>query len=226
MLNEIAERKFRGWDGVMRPLVTRGRGAPAFHPQRLAGRAASAQEVESHVEHTYNFLKQIPWTREIRNIPEIARGHHEKMNGEGYPGKLVSKDIPLQTRLMTMADIFDALAAADRPYKDSVSVETALAILGQMAQKGRDRSAGVLPFCAGQSLRAAGRSSVSSTSDATASRSRGRRLAPGHAGALKTSEGRGAAMVSLSRSRSSTACEPSSKNIIANLRPHSISCAE
>ena len=60
------------------------------------------EEVESHVEHTYNFLKQIPWTREIRNIPEIAHGHHEKLNGEGYPGSLVSKDIPLQTRLMTI----------------------------------------------------------------------------------------------------------------------------
>ena len=44
-------------------------------------------EVESHVEHTYKFLKQIPWTREIRNIPEIAHGHHEKLNGEGYPGQ-------------------------------------------------------------------------------------------------------------------------------------------
>ena len=93
-------------------------------------------EVESHVEHTYDFLKQIPWTREIRNIPEIARGHHEKLNGHGYPGKLASGNIPLQTRLMTIADVFDALAAADRPYKGSVSVETALEILGQMAQDG------------------------------------------------------------------------------------------
>src|SRR5208337_3181107 len=94
------------------------------------------QEVESHVEHTYNFLKQIPWTKEIRNIPEIARGHHEKLNGRGYPGKLAADDIPLQTRLMTIADVFDALAAADRPYKESVSVETALEILGQMADAG------------------------------------------------------------------------------------------
>ncbi len=93
-------------------------------------------EVESHVEHSYNFLKQIPWTREIRNIPEIARGHHEKLNGEGYPGKLGSKEIPIQTRLMTLADIFDALAAADRPYKESVSIEKALEILGQMARDG------------------------------------------------------------------------------------------
>jgi HD-GYP domain-containing protein (c-di-GMP phosphodiesterase class II) len=134
-LNEIARKKFRGWDGILRPLVT------PEEVRLLSIRKGSLddserKEVESHVEHTYNFLKQIPWTREIRNIPEIARGHHEKLNGRGYPGRLVSSDIPLQARLMTIADVFDALAAADRPYKESVSVETALQILEQMAREG------------------------------------------------------------------------------------------
>jgi HD-GYP domain-containing protein (c-di-GMP phosphodiesterase class II) len=135
MLNEIAERRFAGWDGAMHPLIT------AEEARLLSIRKGSLdkrerEEVESHVEYTYKFLKQIPWTREIRNIPEIAHGHHEKMNGEGYPRNLVSKDIPLQTRLMTLADIFDALAAADRPYKHSVSVDRALAILDEMAKNG------------------------------------------------------------------------------------------
>jgi HD-GYP domain-containing protein (c-di-GMP phosphodiesterase class II) len=58
------------------------------------------------------------------------------LNGHGYPGRLAANDIPLQARLMTIADVFDALAAADRPYKESVSVETALQILAQMAQNG------------------------------------------------------------------------------------------
>jgi HD-GYP domain-containing protein (c-di-GMP phosphodiesterase class II) len=134
-LNEIAGKKFRGWDGILRPLVT------PEEVRLLSIRKGSLddserKEVESHVEHTYNFLKQIPWTREIRNIPEIARGHHEKLNGHGYPGRLAANDIPLQARLMTIADVFDALAAADRPYKESVSVETALQILAQMAQNG------------------------------------------------------------------------------------------
>lgn len=135
MLNEIAQRKFPGCDGAMHPLITDEevrllsiRKGSLDHQER--------SEVESHVEHTYNFLKEIPWTREIRNIPEIAHGHHEKMNGRGYPGNLASKDIPLQTRLMTLADIFDALAAADRPYKGSVSVERALEILQEMAAAG------------------------------------------------------------------------------------------
>ena len=58
------------------------------------------------------------------------------MNGKGYPENLASAEIPLATRMMTMADIFDALAAADRPYKSAVSVERALEILGEMAQDG------------------------------------------------------------------------------------------
>jgi HD-GYP domain-containing protein (c-di-GMP phosphodiesterase class II) len=81
------------------------------------------------VVHTFNFLSQIPWTKEIRNIPEIARSHHEKLTGEGYPSRLAAPEIPLQTRMMTISDIFDALAASDRPYKKAVSTERALEIL-------------------------------------------------------------------------------------------------
>jgi HD-GYP domain-containing protein (c-di-GMP phosphodiesterase class II) len=86
-------------------------------------------QIESHVLHTVSFLRQIPWTNELRNVPEIARGHHEKLNGTGYPYRLAAAAIPVQTRMMTIADIFDALAAADRPYKKAVSVERALEIL-------------------------------------------------------------------------------------------------
>jgi len=87
------------------------------------------REIESHVVHTYRFLSQIPWTREIRRIPAIAVGHHEKLNGTGYPYKLAAPDIPLQTRMMTISDIFDALSAVDRPYKKAVPIERALDIL-------------------------------------------------------------------------------------------------
>jgi HD-GYP domain-containing protein (c-di-GMP phosphodiesterase class II) len=86
-------------------------------------------QIESHVLHTVSFLQQIPWTNELRNVPEIARGHHEKLNGSGYPYKLSAPEIPVQTRMMTISDIFDALAAADRPYKKAVSIERALEIL-------------------------------------------------------------------------------------------------
>jgi len=92
------------------------------------------REIESHVIHTFNFLLQIPWTREIRGIPEIARYHHEFMNGKGYPYQISGEQIPLQTRMMTVCDIFDALSAADRPYKKAVPVERALDILDMMVK--------------------------------------------------------------------------------------------
>ena len=87
------------------------------------------QQIESHVVHSFNFLMQIPWTREISFIPWIARAHQEKLNGTGYPYKLRSDEIPVQAKMMTVCDIFDALSAADRPYKKAVPPERALGIL-------------------------------------------------------------------------------------------------
>src|SRR6266704_4632102 len=77
-------------------------------------------EIESHVTHTYRFLQQIPWTRELQHIPIIAYGHHEKLDGGGYPRRVTGEAIPIQTRMMTISDIYDALTAADRPYKSAV----------------------------------------------------------------------------------------------------------
>lgn len=86
-------------------------------------------EIESHVTHTYRFLMQIPWTKELQSIPAIAYGHHEKLDGSGYPRRITGPQIPIQTRMMTISDIFDALTAADRPYKRAVPVERALDIM-------------------------------------------------------------------------------------------------
>jgi HD-GYP domain-containing protein (c-di-GMP phosphodiesterase class II) len=94
------------------------------------------REIESHVTHTYRFLEQIPWTRELRGIPEIAYGHHEKLNGRGYPRAVTGDAIPVQTRMMTIADIFDALTATDRPYKPAVPWERAIEILKMEAKDG------------------------------------------------------------------------------------------
>jgi HD-GYP domain-containing protein (c-di-GMP phosphodiesterase class II) len=87
------------------------------------------RQIESHVTHSFNFLIQIPWTQEMQLIPWIARAHHEKLNGNGYPNRLRGDEIPVQARMMSICDIFDALSAADRPYKKAVSVERALDIL-------------------------------------------------------------------------------------------------
>ncbi len=95
------------------------------------------REIESHVTHTYRFLSQIPWTRDLRRIPEIAYGHHEKLDGRGYPRKLPPAAIGLETRMMTIADIYDALTASDRPYKKAVPHEKALDILAAEAKAGQ-----------------------------------------------------------------------------------------
>jgi len=86
-------------------------------------------EIESHVTHTFKFLSQVPWTKELKGIPDIAHAHHEKLDGVGYPRKLHSEQIPLQSKMMIISDIFDALTAADRPYKKSIPFEKALNIL-------------------------------------------------------------------------------------------------
>ncbi|HSE39370.1 MAG TPA: HD domain-containing phosphohydrolase [Acidobacteriota bacterium] len=93
-------------------------------------------EIESHVVHTYIFLSKIPWTSELKRIPEIAYGHHEKLNGTGYPNRSTAERIPIQTRMMTISDIYDALTASDRPYKKAVSQERALDILSSEVKSG------------------------------------------------------------------------------------------
>ena len=93
------------------------------------------RQIESHVTYTFKFLEEIPWTRELRGIPRIARAHHEKLNGKGYPDGLREAEIPLPTKIMTICDIFDALNAADRPYKPAVPVERALKILEESVRE-------------------------------------------------------------------------------------------
>jgi HD-GYP domain-containing protein (c-di-GMP phosphodiesterase class II) len=127
-LLDIANVTYLDFNGASKPLLAENE-VRLLSIRKGSLNDEERSQIESHVVHTFNFLQQIPWTNEIRNIPEIARGHHEKLNGTGYPYKLSAPEIPLQTRIMTISDIFDALAASDRPYKKAVSVERALEIL-------------------------------------------------------------------------------------------------
>ena len=86
-------------------------------------------EIESHVTHTFNFLRKIPWTKDLAAVADIAYAHHEKLNGRGYPRKLTAVEIPIQSRMMTISDIYDALTASDRPYKRAISTDRAIDIL-------------------------------------------------------------------------------------------------
>lgn len=134
-LLEIGKMQYTDVLGEIKPLLTPDEVRLLSIPQGSLDHAERLQ-IEAHVLHTVSFLQAIPWTNELKNVPEIARGHHEKLNGTGYPYKLSAPEIPVQTRMMTISDIFDALAAADRPYKKAVSVERALEILDLAVQDG------------------------------------------------------------------------------------------
>jgi HD-GYP domain-containing protein (c-di-GMP phosphodiesterase class II) len=95
-------------------------------------------KIQSHVTETYKFLQKIPWTSDLSRVAEIAWAHHEKLDGTGYPRALRGKEaIPVQSRMMTIADIYDALTAWDRPYKKHVPEERALGILCDEARDGK-----------------------------------------------------------------------------------------
>jgi len=121
--------------GATRPLLAPGElGALAVRRGSLT--PSERQEIERHVVHTIQFLSGIPWGRKYARIPEIAGAHHEKLDGSGYPRGLPGAEIPVESRMMTIADIFDALTASDRPYKSAVPVARALAILADEVKRG------------------------------------------------------------------------------------------
>ena len=94
-------------------------------------------EIEKHVSFTYEILKMVPWSRGLENVPVIAHRHHEKLDGSGYPSRVKSEDIPLQSRMLTICDIYDALTAKDRPYKAAVPLDKALSILEDEVKQGK-----------------------------------------------------------------------------------------
>lgn len=135
-LQELAQYTYRDLDGNLQPLLT-----PDEIEQLLIPRGSlTATErlvVESHVIHTYDFLRKIPWTKHLQDVPKIAGSHHEKLDGSGYPKGLTASEIPVQSQIMTIADIYDALTASDRPYKPRLSLDRTLAILQQEATAGK-----------------------------------------------------------------------------------------
>lgn len=135
-LRELSHYTYRDVDGQLKPLIS-----PEEMGQLLVPKGNLTPEerlaIEYHVTHTYEFLKRIPWTRELKEVPAIAYGHHEKLDGSGYPRGLKQDKIPIQAQLMTIADIYDALTAGDRPYKRGLPVEAALRILRQEAAQNK-----------------------------------------------------------------------------------------
>jgi HD-GYP domain-containing protein (c-di-GMP phosphodiesterase class II) len=134
-LNEVAAKTFNSFEGP-KPYLT----APELVSLSIPRGSLTNEDrlqIESHVTHTYRFLATIPWTNKLRRIPEIAYGHHEKLDGKGYPRSIKAPEIPVQTRMMTISDIYDALTASDRPYKKAVPTTKALDILTYEAKEGK-----------------------------------------------------------------------------------------
>jgi HD-GYP domain-containing protein (c-di-GMP phosphodiesterase class II) len=128
LLHEITQKTYRDPRGTERPYLSSEEVRLLSIPRGSLDEDERRQ-IESHVLHSFNFLTQIPWTADFRGIPEIVRAHHEKLNGKGYPFGLVAEQIPIQAKMMTICDIFDALSASDRPYKRAVPTDRALDIL-------------------------------------------------------------------------------------------------
>jgi HD-GYP domain-containing protein (c-di-GMP phosphodiesterase class II) len=135
-LMDLTGRSFADVEGSRQPFLTPNEVA-ALSIRKGSLSEKERREIESHVTHTFRFLSEIPWTGEFRRVPEIAYAHHEKLDGTGYPRRLKAAEIPIQSRMMAISDIFDALVAWDRPYKKAVPVERALGILRDESQMGK-----------------------------------------------------------------------------------------
>lgn len=134
-LLDIAGRELTTRAGEQIPYLSQ-REAQVLSIRKGSLSEAERTEIESHVTHTFNFLSRIPWTRDLHRVPEIAYAHHEKLNGRGYPNHLTSAQIPLESRLMTISDIFDALTARDRPYKKAIPYDRAFDIMYHEVNQG------------------------------------------------------------------------------------------
>ncbi len=94
-------------------------------------------KINEHITQTIIMLKQLPFPKELRHVPDWAGSHHEKLDGSGYPRRRFADSLSIPERIMTIADIFEALTASDRPYKKSKSINTALKIMSQMSKENK-----------------------------------------------------------------------------------------
>ncbi len=127
-ISELSNSTYKDKEGNETPYLTE-RETTALSIKRGSLSESERLEIESHVKHSYEFLARIPWTKDLSRVPEIAYSHHEKLNGRGYPNHRIKDDIPIESQMMGITDIFDALTAQDRPYKPALPLKKALSIL-------------------------------------------------------------------------------------------------
>lgn len=134
-VRQIAARRWTGPDGVERDFLD------ADEVANLTIKFGTLTEAErkiinNHIVVTIRMLEALPWPKHLKNVPEYAGGHHERMDGKGYPRGLTGDQMSVQARLMAIADIFEALTAKDRPYKKGKMLSESLRILGQFSLNG------------------------------------------------------------------------------------------
>ena len=125
-------------------LNARGESCPRLSPDELENLSIrrgtltpdEIKVIREHANISYKMLNQLPFTRHLSQVPEIAAGHHEKLNGKGYPRGLGADELSLQARILAIADIFEALTAADRPYKQPTPLSGVKRILDAMVKDG------------------------------------------------------------------------------------------
>lgn len=133
-LQQVYEKRIR-LNGEDSPLLTEDE----FKNLSIRRGSLTPEELEvmrNHADVTIRLLNQIPFTEKLKNVPIYAGGHHEKLDGKGYPLRLGESQLPLQTRIITIADLFEALTAADRPYKKQMPLAKALEIMDSCVARG------------------------------------------------------------------------------------------
>ncbi len=127
----VGHRSWEDATGSRQPLLTENERYNLQVPKGTLTREERI-EINGHMVQTIRMLQKLPFPRNLRNVPEYAGGHHEKMNGQGYPKGIFAQDMSVPARVMAIADVFEALTAPDRPYKPGMPLSQAMRIMGEM----------------------------------------------------------------------------------------------
>jgi HD-GYP domain-containing protein (c-di-GMP phosphodiesterase class II) len=132
---EIGAYRWRGPDGEDQPFLDANE-LENLSISRGTLTEAERKIINHHIEVTIQMLESLPWPEHLKNVPEYAGGHHERMDGKGYPRGLTRDQMSVQARMMAIADIFEALTSTDRPYKSAKRISECLSIMGKMRDTG------------------------------------------------------------------------------------------
>ncbi len=135
-IRKLAEKQHVGEDGTVLFYLTK-REAECLSIRSGTLTVQERKEMENHVVMTSRILDKVQFYKGFSMVPKWVGAHHEYMDGSGYPNKLKGDELDLETRLLTVVDIYDALVATDRPYKQPISRAKAIQILKDMAKKGK-----------------------------------------------------------------------------------------